>query len=308
MRVIEAFDEAVRAVAVSPDGRFVAATGGNHLAVWYWLSGTESSWLTGDWVGDRGSSQLAFATDGSWLGLATRNCVVRLAPTNGNLVNVPSGRCAGGVAVSPDGKVFVATGAGQQQHVKLEQWELPSWRSKTGIDYWSPFERLAFSPNGEHIAGINRESFELRFAQSGGLNRRELAIEESNLPARFRRPLYRQEPPRSAFLTFPRHSETVVFGWDGVFRVMETRAGNVLRRVESPGEPFADAAFLGSGRHLATVDGTPVMRVWSADTWRVVREYDWAAGGLTCVTATADGLTGVCGTDTGKLVVFDVDE
>jgi hypothetical protein len=40
----------------------------------------------------------------------------------------------------------------------------------------------------------------------------------------------------------------------------------------------------------------------------VVREYDWGAGGLTCVTAAADGAAGVCGTDTGRLVVFDVDE
>jgi hypothetical protein len=57
-----------------------------------------------------------------------------------------------------------------------------------------------------------------------------------------------------------------------------------------------------------SVDGTDVMRMWSADSWEVVRGYDWAAGGLTCVTVTADGLAGVCGTDTGKLVVFDVDE
>jgi len=35
-----------------------------------------------------------------------------------------------------------------------------------------------------------------------------------------------------------------------------------------------------------------VMRVWSAESWEVVRGYDWGAGGLTCVTATADGLAG----------------
>ena len=56
------------------------------------------------------------------------------------------------------------------------------------------------------------------------------------------------------------------------------------------------------------MDRTPVMSVWSAESWEVLRGYDWAAGGLTCVTATADGLAGVCGTDSGKLVVFDVDE
>ena len=110
------------------------------------------------------------------------------------------------------------------------------------------------------------------------------------------------------FFAFPRDSQTVVFGWETDLHVMETRAGNVVRRVVSPGAAFADAAFLGSGRHLATVDGTGVMRVWSADSWEVVRGYDWGAGGLTCVVPTADGLAGVCGTDAGTLVVFDVDD
>jgi hypothetical protein len=101
----------------------------------------------------------------------------------------------------------------------------------------------------------------------------------------------------------------VVYGWDAEFHVMDARSGNVVRRVASPGSrAILDAAFLGGGRQLATVDGSPVMRVWSAESWEVARGYDWGVGGLTCVVATADGLAGVCGTDTGRLVVFDVDE
>jgi WD40 repeat protein len=310
MRVIEAFDEPVRAVAVSPDGRFLAATPGNRLAVWNWVSGTEAFRLNRSMLGgEYGVGQLAFTADGNSLVFRAGGRLERVNPLTGEGVRLASGARAGGIAVSPDGKTLVATQAGHQQQVKLEQWELPSWRPKAGIDFWSPFERLAFSPNGEYIAGINSESFELRFAHSGGLNRREEPSREGRyLPARLRRGMQQEEPPRSAFLTFPRHSETVVFGWDTELRVMETRAGTVVKRVPAPGAAFADAAFLGSGRQLATVDGTGVMRVWSADSWEVVRGYDWGAGGLTCVTATADGLAGVCGTDTGRLVVFDVDE
>ena len=89
---------------------------------------------------------------------------------------------------------------------------------------------------------------------------------------------------------------------------METRAGAVINRVTSPGDAFVDAAFIGSGQLLATVDRTPVMRLWSTDTWELAREYDWGAGRLTCLTASTDGLAGICGTDAGRLVVFDVDE
>jgi WD40 repeat protein len=288
MRVIEAFDEAVRAVAVSPDGRFVAAAGGYGFVVRNWLSGKE---ITS--VGCATSiTQLVFTADGNWVGCSYRDGAYRLDTTDQHdPIMFHAGAFSGGIAVSPDGKTLVATRGGTRGETKLIRWELPSWRTVTGFDFWSPFTRLAFSPNGEFLAGIDGDSFELRIAVTGGLNGR-----------------HRIRYHRDGFFAFPRDSQSVVFGWETDLHVMETRNGNVLRRVTSPGKAFADAAFLGSGRHLATVDGTPLMRFWSADTWNVVREYDWAAGGLTCVTATADGLTGVCGTDTGRLIVFDVDE
>ena len=175
----------------------------------------------------------------------------------------------------------------------LERWELPVWREATGFDFWSPFERLAFSPNGEFLAGINRDTFELRIAVTGGLNGRD------RIRVRF---------GGEGFMAFARDSRHVVFGWETELRVMETRAGAVIRRVVSPSGGFLDAAFVGSGELLATVDGSSTMRLWLAETWEVVREYDWNAGGLTCVTATTDGLAGVCGTDAGRIVVFDVDD
>jgi hypothetical protein len=247
MRVIEAFDVPVRTVAVSPDGRFLGALAGGMLRV--------HDWLTGERVWERDGlptfGQLAFSPHGiiaffehGWLSASALS-------SPGKLHRIARAPFSGAIAVSSDGKTLVATRAGQREQAKLEQWEVPGWRLKVGIDFWSPFERLAFSPNGEHVAGINRESFELRFAQSGGLNRRELWWEGQYIPSAFRRGVQRQVPPRGAFLTFPRHSETVVFGWDAEFRVMETRAGSVLKRVPSPGQPFTD------GKSFANTTGLP---------------------------------------------------
>lgn len=289
MRVIEAFDESepVLTAAVSPDGRFLAAATPYGLAVADWRSGG---------VVTRASAaapltQLAFTADGNWVVFAHAGGLFRLAAGERPVPGVV-GKAAfsGGVAVSPDGKTAVATRAGYRQQVALERWELPSWRPLTGFDFWSPFRRLAFSPNGEFIAGIDANTFELRIAVTGGLNGR-----------------HRVPYVGDGFFAFHRDSREVVFGWETDLRGMETRAGGVRRRAASPGGAFADAAFISRG-HLATVDGTPVMRVWSAESWEVVRGYDWGAGGLTCVAAAADGLAGVCGTDTGRLVVFDVDE
>jgi hypothetical protein len=297
MRVIEAFDKPIRTVALSPDGRFVAAATEHELVVCSWDTGEKTS---GPFA-IRNVSQLAFRANGTALVYAIHQSgVFWISPTtspNEAFVGagakvVSNGSFAGGVAVSPDGKTLVATHAGHHQRVKLNRWSLPTWRPLTGFDFWSPFQRLAFSPNGEFLAGINRVSFELRIAVTGGLNGRQQPRDATS----------------TAFLTFPRHGDIVVFGWDKEFRVMETRAGNVLMSIASPGKPFVDAAFTGSGRHLSTVDGTDVMRVWSADSWEVIRGYDWRAGGLTCIAAATDGLTGVCGTNSGRLIAFDVDE
>jgi WD40 repeat protein len=290
MRVIDAFDTPVQTVTVSPDGRFLAATTNFRVRVWDWVTSEKVSELG---VIDPGRQ--LFSTDSRWLIDITHTKLSRR-----NLLSEPAGRIthigaefSGAVAVSPDGKTLIATRTGPQQQAPLERFSLPDWQPRSGFDYWSPFERLAFSPNGEYIAGINRESFELRYAASGGLNDRQLARGWGH----------------SVYLTFPRHSEAVVYGWDAEFHAMDTRNGNVMKRVRAAKDQlFLDAAFLGSGQQLATVDGSSMMQVWSANSWEVSRGYDWDAGGLTCIAVTADGLAGVCGTDTGKLVVFDVDE
>lgn len=319
MRVIEAFNEPVEAVAVSPDGRFLAAATDLQRCVWHWESGTVACWVNGQ----NGAGQLVFTPDGNWLLFLANRRIERLSPITGDQVPLRSGVCAGAVAVSPDGKELVAPLAGYPQEVQLQRWLLPGWREVDGIDYWSPFKRIAFSPNGEYIAGISLIAFELRFAHSFGLNRRERSpdiiwhAEQERLDRQRRfayqlRPWQDAAPPEipsePAYLTFPRDSETVVFGWGPEFRVMETRAGSVLKRVKTPGPPFRDATFVGSGRQLVTVDGTEVVRLWSTDTWEVQREYDWSAGRLTCLAVTADGLAAVCGTESGRLVIFDVDE
>lgn len=288
MRVIDAFDKPVRMLAVSPDGRLLAAAAPMEFAVWDWVSG-------GELVRQRlptPAGQVAFAPDASWVACVSRSGAFgTVSPRTGAPAHAITGLWSGGVAVSPDARTLAATRTGQRGRTKLECWELPGLRPKTGFDFWSPFTKLAFSPNGEFLAGIGTDLFELRVAVSGGLNGR-----------------HRVSYTGDGFFSFSRDSQTVVFGWETDLHVMDTRNGNVVRRVTQPeSRALLDVAFT-SSRHFMTVDGTPELRVWSADSWAMERAYDWGCGGLTCATASADGLTGVCGTRTGRVVVFDVDE
>src|SRR5207247_1221214 len=88
MHVIEAFDEPVRAVAVSPDGRFVAAAAGTHLrlSVRHWLSGAEVFRLNRQLLGGAysyGVEQLAFTADGGWLVFRAGGWLERVNPLTG---------------------------------------------------------------------------------------------------------------------------------------------------------------------------------------------------------------------------------
>src|SRR5688572_7786185 len=219
MRVIDAFDEPVRAVAVSPDGRFLAAATPHALAVCDWVSGAVRFRVPLS----RPVPQLAFSIDGNELFFAMGS--VQRVDTRRGSVAALRGTLqpfSGGVAVSPDGKTLVATYAGSRQHADLERWELPALRLSAGFTFWSPFRRLGFSPNGEYLAGIDADTFELRIAVSGGLNGRD-----------------RVRYVGEGFFAFARDSQSVVFGWETDLHVMETQNGAVLRRrVTSPGDPF----------------------------------------------------------------------
>jgi WD40 repeat protein len=301
MRIIHTRGAAIRTVAVSPDGRLIAsASASGPCALYDWASGAVALPLSLASACD----QFAFPPDGRWMAhvqggeLWFDNCSDPAAPRQ------LSGQFAGGVAVSPDGKVLVAARAGGPNRARLARWSLPAFQPLSGFDFWSPFRRLAFSPNGQFLAGIwpgagesegdlAGAEFELRFAASGGLDYR-----------------HRGTTPGAGgptgFVSFTRDNSLCAFGWGGEFHVVgiSTGTSRYLRRV---GADFRDAAFTASGRHLAAVGGDGRLTLREVGTWEPVREYDWGCGPLTCLAFTADGSAGVCGTADGRLVQFDVD-
>ena len=299
MRIIDVSTAEVRAVAVSPDGRFVAACeAGGWCAVF-------------DWAGEQltrlplgvACPQFAFGP-GNSLAYVHRDVlrVDHLESAGGS--QTLAGTFAGGVAASPDGKVLVAAQNHHPNQSRLLRWSLPNFAPLSGFDFWSPFRRLAFSPDGQYLAGIGPGEadedrpefavFELRYAATGGLDYRRRWVEN-----------WVYATP--GFISFSPDSGLCAFGWEDEFRVLElpTSTSREARRVAAP---FRDAAFTASGRHFATVGGDGALKLWGVKSWRVEREYDWGCGALTCLSLTADGSAGVCGTAGGQLVLFDVDE
>src|SRR6266498_1604501 len=102
MRIIDVCDAPVRTVAVSPDGRFVAASSDRMFAVLHWATGEPVLHR----ATDSACAQIAFAPDGSWVapGLPDQPLKLEMLESGETIRLMTSMHAAGGVAVSPDGK------------------------------------------------------------------------------------------------------------------------------------------------------------------------------------------------------------
>lgn len=300
MRVLTVGDS-VRALAVSAGGALAVGTGGGTVAVYDWASGAQILRTLG-----APTEQFAFGPDGTWFARALAHAVIfdpvgaehdRTAPDD------LSGAFAGGIAISPDGKMLVAAHAGTTHNVRLSRWAVPGFRAQSGFEFWSPFRRLAFSPNGQFLAGANEGEFELRFAVSGGLDFRAAS---RTVPAIRRGPML-APLPGTAFVSFTRDSSTCAFGWSGEIRVLDISTGT-SREVKRLEVPFRAAGFSGFGHTFVTADWDGLVKVWDARDWAVRRTLDWRCGPLTALAFTPDGTAAAVGSDDGRVVLFDLDD
>ena len=78
-------------------------------------------------------------------------------------------------------------------------------------------------------------------------------------------------------------------------------------RTNSSRKHFTAAAFSPDGKWLATTSNDTTVTMWDTTTWQPVQRFAWKIGRLRAVAFAPDGLTCAAGSDTGKVVLFDVD-
>jgi WD40 repeat protein len=66
-------------------------------------------------------------------------------------------------------------------------------------------------------------------------------------------------------------------------------------------------AFHPSGQYLAATSNDTTVKLYDTATWRLARTFTWNIGRLRSVAFSPDGTRGAVGSDTGKVVVWDVD-
>jgi WD40 repeat protein len=88
--------------------------------------------------------------------------------------------------------------------------------------------------------------------------------------------------------------------WDPV-------AGEVAHKFSPEGaKPVWDWADEPTGTQLATA-GQTFVRLWDTATWKETAAFDWKIGPVTAVALGPDGTLAAAGSDTGAIVVWDLD-
>ena len=70
---------------------------------------------------------------------------------------------------------------------------------------------------------------------------------------------------------------------------------------------FTAVAFHPSGRYLAATSNDATVKLFDTTTWTVAKTYTWDVGRMRSVAFSPDGTLVAAGSDTGKVVVWDVD-
>jgi WD40 repeat protein len=67
------------------------------------------------------------------------------------------------------------------------------------------------------------------------------------------------------------------------------------------------AAFHPSGKHLAATSNDGTAKLYDTTTWRMAKSFSWNIGEMRSIAFSPDGTLAAAGSDSGKVVVWDVD-
>lgn len=70
---------------------------------------------------------------------------------------------------------------------------------------------------------------------------------------------------------------------------------------------FTGIAFHPSGKYLAATSNDATVKLYDTTSWQVAKTYTWEIGRMRSVAFSPDGTLAAAGSDTGKVVVWDVD-
>ncbi len=88
---------------------------------------------------------------------------------------------------------------------------------------------------------------------------------------------------------------------------LEPAAGPVACIRNDNRKHFTDAAFHPSGKCIAATNNDRTVKLYDTATWQESRAFTWDIGRMRSIAFTPDGALAAAGSDTGQVIVWDVD-
>lgn len=293
MQTFQPHKKLVYALAFSPDGRDLA-TGSADETIRRWnLDGPS---LVEEYPGTHINSVVAFSPDGRFFArgdeffvweVETRECVLE----------IDDGLTA---AFAPDGKEVATVMLDET----IRRWALPGRQSRPTITAPTtkrqsdqfPTGALAYSPDGKSLVAAYASGVDAHFifyARDTGRARREIVTS------------FGHSPPN--LFAFSPDGRVLVALHGPVLGVTDVATGAKVAAIKPGTKHFKGLAFTPDGKRLIAVNTDAAVRVYETTTWTETTGYEWDIGKLTAVAVAPDGLRAACGSDRGRVVVWDLE-
>jgi WD40 repeat protein/tRNA A-37 threonylcarbamoyl transferase component Bud32 len=270
-------------VAFSPDGnRIVSGCSDKAIRIWNAATGRPIGSPLEE-SANIAYNPVAFSPDGRWLASADQESVVRLSDAStGSLVRRFRGHSASvrSVTFSPCGR-WLASG-GLDQTVRI--WDVNSGRQLLTLKgHTSEVTRVAFHPDGSWLASASSDATVRAWPAT--------TLQEARLlSGRGGRVGSLAYSPDGSNLASTTQDGTVTI-WDaGTGQVAHTLECKLLEPPSSPvHEPRPPVAYSPDGRHIAAGAPDGTVRVWAADTGKLLQEHRLHTGCVWGLAYSPDG-------------------
>lgn len=292
------------------------------------------------------ADELVFAPDGRLAVCPSRGVAVWAALADGarpEVIPLPDGTWAARLAFAPDGRTAFAgnaqlfaldLGTREAARVPIDEWgtlgfgvspdgtrlvvsEVPRGPTDTRLTCWAVGDYAA--PVWQTTTGTHIHQKPALFPPAGD----RFVHPENTFDQAARRWRTRVVTRALAGGTIlaesdllPDYPDRLVLSPDGTTTAAVVRervyagpvGGNVAAAVaNSSKKHFTGIAFHPGGRYLAATSNDATVKLYDTATWELARTFTWDVGRMRSIAFSPDGTLAAAGSDTGKVVVWDVD-
>jgi WD40 repeat protein len=291
-RVLTGHTRTVHAVAVAPDGSWLASGSSDRtLRIWDTSTWDERAVVTGHGASQAGADAMAVAPDGSWLASGGWDRMVRIWDTSTwDELAVLTGHAkrVAAVAVAPDGS-WLASGSWDGT---VRIWDTASWDERAVLTGHSKrVTAVAVAADGSWLASGGYDGMVRIWDTSTWIERAVLTGHAKRV---------------MAVAVAPDGSWLAVGGWDGTVRIWDTATWDKRAFLSGHTNMVLAIAVAPDGSWLASGGWDGTVRIWDTATWDEYVVLTGNAGEAGTIATSADGRWLATGNPDGTVRIWNL--